>query len=525
MNACREAATRPAAAHFIISRNVACMVYALGRDQGDLRPADVCEPPLRRAGLEQLAAPSIWLEGLTFVFGSLDFAMAVAVTIHALMHKRDVPAAIGWIGVAWLAPIFGPLLYLGFGINRVNRRARRLMGEVRDSDLPVKGDFSSADPIERLKGAVGNITRQEMASGDVAAILHCGDQAYPRMLAAIEGAKYSIRLATYIFRTDELGLQFIEALARAHRRGVAIRILIDGFGGGFLRSSAYHRLRREGVPAARFLHSLLPWKMPFLDLRLHKKSLSVDGDVAFVGGLNIGAENLTASRKKTPVRDVHLCIEGSIVRQIEQEFDDDWSFATGEASFESGASSNAYSSGGAPARAIVSGPDQQVEELVLVLLSAINAARHSIRIITPYFLPDERLLSALQLAALRGVDVHIVVPAANNHRLVAWAFRTHVRPLLRTGCQLWRGPPPFDHTKLMTVDGEWSLIGSANWDTRSLRLNFELMVEFYGTVLADQLSEIINSRRVQAITLEEIDGRPFLIKLRDAAARLAMPYI
>ena len=166
------------------------------------------------------------------------------------------------------------------------------------------------------------------------------------MLAAIEGAKTSIALSTYIFRTDALGLQFVDALARAHRRGVATRILIDGFGGGFVRSSAYRHLRRQGVPVARFLHSMLPWQMPFLDLRLHKKSLIVDGVSAFVGGLNIGAENLLESQPKAPVRDLHFLVEGAVVRQIAQQFEDDWSFTTGDAQTESKPSPDAASGEG-----------------------------------------------------------------------------------------------------------------------------------------------------------------------------------
>jgi len=434
-----------------------------------------------------------------------------------------VPAAIAWIGMAWLTPILGALLYVGFGINRVKRRARRLKGPVPDTAAPVTGDVSSMDPVERLKVAVGNITGQEVAVGRVLAVLECGDQGYPPMLAAIESAKHSIVLATYIFRADEIGTQFIDALVGAHRRGVKIRVLIDGFGGNFLLSPTYHRLRKQGVPVARFLHSLLPWKMPFLDLRLHKKVLVIDGVTAFVGGLNIGAENVLALRPKAPVRDVHFHVEGTIVRQIEQEFDDDWSFTTEEAPAEIGSPPDADP--GAAARVIVSGPDQEVDQLVLVLLSAVNSARRSIRIATPYFLPDEQLLTALQLATLRGVDVDIVLPAINNHRLVAWAAQAHMRPLVQTGCRVWHSSPPFDHSKLMTIDGEWSLVGSANWDTRSLRLNFELTVEFYDRNFADRLAGIIDRRRNRPISLEEIDKRPFIWKLRDAAARLAMPYI
>jgi cardiolipin synthase A/B len=475
--------------------------------------------------LEQFFETSAFLESQALLVSGLHVVIACAVTAHALMTKRDVPAAIGWIGMAWLAPVVGALLYVGFGINRVKRRARRLKGPIRSVDPPVTGNMSSEDPFERLKVAIGNITAQDMASGQAVAVLECGDQAYPQMLAAIESAKSHIRFATYIFRTDDVGLQFIDALVRAHRRGVEIRVLIDGFGGGFVRSSAYHALRRRGVPVARFLHSTLPWKMPFLDLRLHKKCLVVDGESAFVGGLNIGAENLIAKRPKSPVRDTHFRLAGAIVRQIVQEFDDDWSFTTGEEALVPDSARQGPASGGSTARAIVAGPDQEVDQLVLVLLSAINLARRSIKIATPYFLPDEQLITALQLAALRGVQVQLVLPAQNNHPLVAWAARTHIRPLLQSGCRVCRSPPLFDHSKLMTIDGGWSLIGSANWDMRSLRLNFDLTVELYDTDLADTLAGIIDARCIQPITLEEIDNRAFLVKLRDAPARLSMPYI
>ena len=473
--------------------------------------------------MEHSVVASALLDGPLLV-SALHVLIAAAVTAHVLLTKREVPAAIGWIGLAWLSPVLGALLYVGFGVNRVKRRARLLMGSAESVDDPNTGDISSDDPLERLKIAVGKITGQEMASGKVAAALDCGDEAYPEMLAAIESAKTNIRLCTYIFRVDEVGLQFIGALARAQRRGVRIRVLIDGIGGGFLLSSAYRRLRKEGVPVSRFLHSMLPWKMPLLNLRLHKKSLIIDGEAAFVGGLNIGRENVIGLRPKAPVRDIHFLLRGPIVQQIEEEFDDDWAFATGKEPLATDAAPPAPPWASA-ARTIVAGPDQDFDQLVLVLLSAVNTARRSIRIATPYFLPDEQLITALRLAVLRGVDVRLVLPGTNNHPVVGWAARTHIRPLLQTGCRVWRSPPPFDHSKLMTVDGEWSLIGSANWDTRSLRLNFELTVEFYDPDLAAKLAQIIDAKCVEPISLEEIDKRPFVAKLRDAAARLSMPYI
>lgn len=451
------------------------------------------------------------------------FASACAVTLHALFRKREVAAAIGWIGLAWLSPFFGPFLYFCFGINRVKRRAQRLRGT--EGSARPRRKSSAAKAGDGLLDAVGRITRTESEPGRVSDILNCGDEAYPVMLRAIEEAQASIAFSTFIFRADAAGERFIAALTAAHRRGVAVRILIDGFGGGFLRSAAYHALRRAEVPVARYLHSLLPWKMPLLDLRLHKKIMVVDGRTAFIGGLNIGAENLLATKPREPVHDAHFRIEGPVVSQITASFQDDWAFTTGETLDGPGWWHDGHDHRGAPARAISSGPDQSVDQLVLVLLSAINSAQSSIRIATPYFLPDEQLLTALQLAALRGVTVDIVIPSVNNHRLVGWAVGAHIRPLLKMGCRLWRSPPPFDHSKLMVVDESWCLIGSANWDARSLRLNFELTVAFHDSDLARRLGAIIDRKLGDPISVAELDARWGIVKIRDAAARLLMPYL
>ncbi len=463
------------------------------------------------------------LSWLSYGATLLHVLLASWVTCHVLLRKRDMRAAIGWIGAAWLTPFLGALLYFGFGISRVKRRAHRLMGVNRQGDASIEFDVSSDDPAERLKLAIGKITGETISAGHVVAILDSGDEAYPHMIAAINAAKRNVDLSTYIFRTDEAGNRFIEALTRAHLRGVKVRALIDGIGGGFLRSPAYHALRKNGVPSARFLHSALPWEMPLLDLRLHKKTLIIDQAAAYIGGLNIGAENLTDSDEAHKVRDLHFRVEGPVVGQIEEDFDDDWTFATGQRDAPSPACD--LPAAGEAARVIVAGPDQEGDPLSLVLLSAINAAQNSIRIASPYFLPDEALVTALQLASLRGVDVQIVLPAVNNHRVIAWAVRPHVEPLLQTGCRIWRGPPPFDHSKLMTVDGKWSLIGSSNWDVRSLRLNFEIALECHSVDLARRLSEIFDKKRREPTTLQEIRHRPAIVKLRDAAARLLAPYL
>ena len=265
-------------------------------------------------------------------------------------------------------------------------------------------------------------------------------------------------------------------------------MLIDGIGGGWLLSRTYHRLRRAGVPAERFFHSLLPWRMPFLNLRTHKKILVVDGSIGFTGGMNIADENVMATRPKEPVKDTHFRIEGPVVAQLTEAFLQDWAFATAR---EPGRRRVVPPSrrGGerAPARVIDSGPDEDIEKVEFAVLEAVSCAQTKIELMTPYFLPDERLVTALSLAAMRGVAVDIVIPEQSNKRVVDWATRANIGPLLASGVRIWRSPPPFRHSKLMAVDGEWCLIGSSNWDIRSFRLNFELCIEIYDRDLAATL--------------------------------------
>jgi cardiolipin synthase len=181
--------------------------------------------------------------------------------------------------------------------------------------------------------------------------------------------------------------------------------------------------------------------------------------------------------------------------------------------------------GKAMARIVTSGPDQDVEKIEFAVLQAIACAQGSIGVMTPYFLPDERLITALSLAALRGVAVDIVIPQRSDHRLVDWATRANIGPLLKDGVQIWLCPPPFRHSKMMVVDGEWSLIGSSNWDMRSFRLNFELCMEVYDRDLAGTLTALMEGSRATALVQAALEGRRLPVRLRDAACRLMLPYL
>jgi cardiolipin synthase len=456
----------------------------------------------------------------------LHVVLALAVTMHLLLHKRDVAAIIGWMGLAWLSPILGPVLYWAFGINRVRRKAHRISRRyaARRRPPPPIGPMRSEKYIA-LERAVSVITNRSTVPGNSVHLLRNGDQAYPVMLQAISEAKSTIGLASYIFEDDEAGRPFVEALAAAKARGVKVCVIVDGVGSGYFWSGAARGLFVAGIPVARFMHSHLPWRMAFLNLRNHKKILTIDGRRAFIGGLNISRQNLKSCDPKTAVRDMHFDVRGPVVNQITEAFATDWEFATDEELIGPDWFPEPEVAGKALARVVTSGPDQDIEKIEYMFLQAISSAQRSIQIITPYFLPDERLITALSLAAMRGIDVDIVIPENSDHRILDWAVIAHVGPILAAGGRIWRAPSPFEHSKLMTIDGGWALVGSANWDQRSLRLNFELNMEVYDHDFTALVTEKIAERKGAEIKPEVLYGRTLLVRLRDSAARLMLPYL
>jgi len=476
-----------------------------------------------------------WLDQLSRFWPHLaagfDFLAALLASIHTLLHKRDSRAATLWIGLIWLLPLFGPLLYLVLGVNRIRRRAVTL-GVHKSYSRPVPKDLGEpqhegAEHLKMLARTVSRIVTQPLTAGNKIEPLVNGDQAFPAMLAAIESAKKSVTLSTYIFDNDASGNQFVDALRRAVGRGVETRVMIDSAGARYSWPPITHKLRRAGVKTARFLPSLAPWRVATINLRNHRKSLVVDGQIAFTGGMNIRQGNVLADKPKGPVQDLHFRVGGPVVAQLQEAFANDWAFCTREILDGDIWFPHLSSCGNITARVITDGPDVDFEKLRWTLLAALAEAQTSVQILTPYFLPDTTLLSALNLAALRGVRVDIILPVKNNLPFVHWASRAMWWQVLERGCRLWLAPPPFDHSKLMIVDGHWALLGSANWDARSLRLNFELNVECYGRDLAHELEAVIEKklRGAREVTLAEADGRSLPAKLRDAIARLFSPYL
>lgn len=471
------------------------------------------------------------------VAGAALFIDLLAST-HAVMYKRDSRAAAGWLGVIWFAPVLGALLYLWLGINRVQRRGltrRRKKGGGKSSAadsacFPVKllqSVAPQAPHLAALEKLVAQTTGRPLLAGNRVTPLVGGDEAYPAMLAAIDLAERSIALATYIFDNDRIGQQFIDALSRAIARGVKVCVLIDDIGAHYSWWPVDRRLKAGGCKVARFMPSLVPTWFAYSNLRSHRKLLIVDGQVGFTGGMNIREGHMHSLKTRHPVVDLHFRIDGPVVAQMQEVFVEDWAFASGEVLQGDRWFAQLAPAGDVAARGVSSGPDKDHDKLRLTLLGALACAQTSVEIVTPYFLPDAPLITAMNIAAMRGVQVDIVLSANNNLRLVKWASTALWWQVLERGCRIWLTPGPFDHTKLMIVDGAWTLLGSANWDPRSLRLNFEFNVECYDADLAAQLMKLVEQKRKQAhlVTLAEVDARGFLRRLRDGLARLLTPYL
>lgn len=459
----------------------------------------------------------------------IRFVLVTSVALHILLTKRNTSSAIGWIGICVLMPALGTVLYIMFGINRVRRLAKKLVSgrsshRFEDShssswNRELDGQFA---PLAMM---VGKLTSRPLVGGNKIVPLHDGDGAYPFMLKAIEEAERSILLCSYIFRNDQVGSLFIEKLIAAQKRGVQVRVLVDGIGSGYFLSPVYRRLRRAGVPCGRFMHSMLPWRMPFINLRNHRKILVVDGKIGFMGGLNIADENLVSKKPLHPVSDTHFQLEGPVVKQLAEAIAWDWYFVTQETLEGDLYFKEHTSAGESVARIVTAGPDTDLEKIEYTMLQAITLARRQVRLMTPYFLPGSRVMSELALAALRGVQVDVVIPRRSNHPPLDWACSANIAPLLNAGVRVWLVNPPFNHSKLMVVDRAWSFVGSSNLDIRSLRLNFEINMETYDVVMAEMLDNFICHHRNRRLTHHDLDKRNKLIQIRDAAARLFMPYL
>ncbi|OPZ30807.1 MAG: Major cardiolipin synthase ClsA [Lentisphaerae bacterium ADurb.BinA184] len=451
--------------------------------------------PALNLGLFAVAGLGVWLPlGL-----AVHVLLALAVAVHCLCRRREATSSLLWITVAWSLPVFGALLYVCIGINQMpakvwrKQRADPVLGESRrglaaadspalvywkavhgrpapEPDNPTARDIESA-----LSGLVPDYP---LLGGNNVQLLITGEEAYPPMLAAIAAARRHIHLQSFIIARDAVGRQFLDALAERARAGVQVRVLYDRFGSTHaVLTGLFRRYRR--IPNLRLVGwtQANPVKRQFqINLRNHRKVLIVDGALAFTGGLNLTRVNL-AGPEGAAVRDYHFRVRGPAVQELQYTFLRDWHYMTNEpaeALLNTDHLPDVATAGPALVRVINGGPTTAESDVIgEAIFAAIVSARQQVIAVTPYFVPTRDLIQALRSAARRGVTVKLVVPRYNNHVYAGLAGRALYEDLLEAGARVFERERPFLHAKVLLIDNVLAIVGTANLDARSLRLNYE----------------------------------------------------
>ena len=473
---------------------------------------------------------SFWTDTLALV----SIVGSTIAVIHLLLRHRDYRSAAFWMTMIVLEPLISPLLYLLLGINILRRSGRRYRSGIHepwrdpvpDQPLPTsETDSSATNEHQQLARTLDRISRFSFTVGNHLDILHNGDEAMPRMLEAIRGARQSITLASYIFEATGIGAEFVTELSNAVKRGVQVRVMVDDAGTRYSWPPVMEALTKAGVTARRFMPTRMILRLITMNLRNHRKILVVDGQTAFTGGMNIREGNMVARKPKHAVHDLHFAVTGPCVAQIQRVFAEDWAFCTSENLEGPLWFPELVATGSTNAIGIVDGPDEDMEVMPAAFFAALNAAREEVKIITPYFLPNPVLMAALRLCAVRGVKVTILTPGENNIPFVGWASQTLYPELLSVGCRIFESAPPFDHSKIFLIDGAWSFLGSTNWDPRSLRLNFEFNLACHDAEHCQRLAAEMDAKMSHSreITCEMLEAAPAFQRLRNGFARLFIP--
>ncbi len=471
------------------------------------------------------------------------------VFLHCLVNRREAVSAILWIFVAWSFPGLGPLLYLCFGINRVPEKgfAKHLadqhflsaLGTMETKALTSWRRVHEAvqeGPVSEFgrqldRGLNAIMPEHPLLGGNAIAPLVSGDEAFPRMLEAVAQAHDHIHFQSFIIHNDSVGRQFRQLLIQKARDGVQVRLLYDRFGsthaflsGFFAKCAAVPNMETVGWTQANL------FKRQFqVNLRNHRKLLIVDGKVAFAGGINISRANVSRSGQP-PIRDYHFELRGPIVQELQYSFLRDWYFMTG-ASQESLLTGSCFPeqspTGSARIRLVSSGPSAEQGTIADVFFMAIVTARRQILAVTPYFVPTGDIVQALRAAAMRGVDVRLIVPEKNNHVYTGLAGRSLYDDLLSAGVRLFERRPPFLHAKALIVDDAFALVGTANLDVRSLRLNYETNLAVYDEVFVNQLKRIMLEDQdcSRELNLADWRGRPLRDRMLENFSGLLTPIL
>lgn len=469
----------------------------------------------------------------------LSYLATWAIIPHLLLLKKRPTATLAWLWAIVFIPFFGAIAYLLVGTDRLKRRRLRrrkmlAVGGAREGSPKMAADPAAVALVaalpERARQFLRLLSRvNEIPIGAASGLRVLRDAAeyYPALAERIRTAKHHIHFEVYIWQADKTGRRFLKLLTEAAQRGVTVRLLIDEVGSGGFSEEALAEFRVAGGKFSWF-QSLDPRRNRFfLNLRNHRKLQIIDGAVAFVGGMNIGREHEDLDPAVGAWRDVQVEAEGPIVAELQAAFADDWFFATSERI----TAKRYFEASHAPVRhaaqVVLGGPDLRYGPIGKSLVSVFNEAERRLWIATGYFVPNEILLTALSLAASRGVDVRLLISERNDHPFLVRVGRSFYGELFAAGVRIFEYSAGINHAKVTLADDEWAMIGSANLDYRSLRLNFELNLLFHSRDCNATLAGILERDFAdsQEINPVEFAKRPFRQKFLEAALRPLSPML
>ena len=430
----------------------------------------------------------------------LGYLLTLLTIPHILLRNKPPASTLAWIWAVILFPYVGPLFYFVFGTDRLVRqklRATRALGstgarEERKSTAQTEALVAQLSPAERTGvEMLSQINEFAVSSVEQTRLLIDGGEFFPALAERIDQARDHVHIEFYIWRDDARGREMLEHLVAAARRGVEVRVLLDRIGCFWLRGAVFRPLLAAGGKLAWFRTAHPLRNRWTFTLRNHRKLQIIDGRHCFVGGMNMGREYAGEDPAIGPWRDVQLEMTGAAVRKLQMIFADDWFFATEEKLL----APRYYPPPERPQHIVVQpmtdGPDIADDPIQMSIVFLLNSARHRVWLTAGYFAPKEPLLTALQLAAGRGVDVRLVVSEKSDHPMLVNVGRSFYEELLRFGVKIYEYGAGISHAKVALVDEEWLMVGSANFDVRSMRLNFELNVLVRDRARAAELERML----------------------------------
>ena len=468
------------------------------------------------------------------IFVASYFVWVVLACASLLLEKRSPTATLAWIFAFIAIPIVSGVYYLMFGPRRLQRRRRRYSIARTSVARKITG-VPEGPPRPELSAdasglaAVGRrLDQGEPTFATSVTLLDDGDATMQALEAQITASRHHVHLEYYIWEPDQVGTHFRDLLAAAARRGVEVRVLYDAMGSPRVNDRFWAPLREAGGEVHVFnpVHLL---RITFGNFRSHRKIAICDGLAGFLGGINMHDPASRTRSGKNAWRDQHVRIDGEPVHRIQQLFLENWNYSGGQFKLNAGNADKYFPSArigkGIPVQIVASGPDDTTAPMHAFFLACFSTARRRILIETPYLIPDEPLESALRIAELRGVDVQVIVPKQGDSKLVTAASHTYCESMRKAGIKIFEYGPPMLHAKTIVVDESVAIVGTANLDNRSFRLNFEVAAAFYDPATIAQMVKRFEDDRAASQPFPARRHPEMVTALFESIARLTSPVL